>query len=73
MSNSINTLFGYTLADSKARTEVAKKIDKPAVEGTEGQVLSKSADGSNVWVDLSIEEDNLNTMLTNVFGFVSEN
>lgn len=39
MSNSINTLFGYTLADSKARTEVAKKLNKPTVEGTEGQVL----------------------------------
>ena len=39
MSNSINTLFGYTLADTKARTEVAKKIDKPTVDGTEGQVL----------------------------------
>ncbi len=54
-------------------TNIGKKVDKPAVEGTEGQVLSKSADGSNVWVDLSIEENNLNTMLTNVFGFVSEN
>ena len=54
-------------------TNIGKKVDKPAVEGTEGQVLSKSADGSNVWVDLSIEEDNLNTMLTNVFGFVSKN
>ena len=39
MSNSINTLFGYTLADTKARTEVAKKLDKPTVDGTEGQVL----------------------------------
>ena len=39
MSNSINTLFGYTLADTKARTEVGKKIDKPTVDGTEGQVL----------------------------------
>lgn len=39
MSNSINTLFGYTLADTKARTEVAKKLSKPAVDGTEGQVL----------------------------------
>ena len=54
-------------------TNIGKKVDKPTVEGTEGQVLSKSADGSNVWVDLSIEENNLNTMLTNVFGFVSEN
>ena len=54
-------------------TNIGKKVDKPAVEGTEGQVLSKSADGSNVWVDLSIEENNLNTMLTNVFGFVSKN
>lgn len=39
MSNSINTLFGYTLADTKARTELAKKLDKPTVDGTEGQVL----------------------------------
>lgn len=56
MSNSINTLFGYTLADSKARSEVAKKIDKPAVEGTEGQILQvvKNADTDALeikWVD----------------------
>lgn len=56
MSNSINTLFGYTLADSKARTEVAKKIDKPAVEGTEGQILQvvKNTDTDTLeikWVD----------------------
>lgn len=56
MSNSINTLFGYTLADSKARTEVAKKIDKPTVEGTEGQILQvvKNTDTDALeikWVD----------------------
>lgn len=56
MSNSINTLFGYTLADSKARSEVAKKIDKPAVEGTEGQILQvvKNTDTDTLeikWVD----------------------
>lgn len=56
MSNSINTLFGYTLADSKARSEVAKKIDKPAVEGTEGQILQvvKNTDTDALeikWVD----------------------
>lgn len=56
MSNSINTLFGYTLADTKARTEVAKKIDKPAVEGTEGQVLQvvKNVDSDSLeikWAD----------------------
>lgn len=56
MSNSINTLFGYTLADSKARSEVAKKIDKPTVEGTEGQILQvvKNTDTDALeikWVD----------------------
>lgn len=56
MSNSINTLFGYTLADSKARSEVVKKIDKPAVEGTEGQILQvvKNTDTDALeikWVD----------------------
>lgn len=56
MSNSINTLFGYTLADSKARSELDKKIDKPAVEGTEGQILQvvKNTDTDKLeieWVD----------------------
>lgn len=56
MSNSINTLFGYSLADSKARTELTKKIDKPVVEGTEGQILQvvKNTDTDALeieWVD----------------------
>ena len=33
-------------------------------------MLSKAADGSNVWVDNGIDEDALNTMLTDTFGFV---
>ena len=51
-------------------TNIGKKVDKPTTEGTEGQVLSKAADGSNVWVDNGINEDALNTMLTKTFGFV---
>ena len=51
-------------------TNIGKKVDKPTTEGTEGQVLSKAADGSNVWVDNGINEEDLNTMLTNTFGFV---
>ena len=56
MSNSINTLFGYSLADSKARSELDKKIDKPVVEGTEGQILQvvKNTDTDKLeieWVD----------------------
>ena len=51
-------------------TNIGKKVDKPKTEGTEGQVLSKAADGSNVWVDNGINEDALNTMLTDTFGFV---
>ena len=50
---------------------IGTKLNKPATEGTAGQVLSKAADGSNVWVDNGINEDDLNTMLTNTFGFVS--
>ena len=53
-------------------TNIGSKLNKPATEGTEGQVLSKAADGSNVWVDNGINEDDLNTMLTNTFGFVAE-
>ena len=53
-------------------TNIGSKLNKPATEGTEGQVLSKAADGSNVWVDSGINEDDLNTMLTNTFGFVAE-
>ena len=51
-------------------TNIGSKLNKPATEGTEGQVLSKAADGSNVWVDNGIDEDELNTMLTKTFGFV---
>ena len=51
-------------------TNIGSKLNKPTTEGTEGQVLSKAADGSNVWVDNGIDEDALNTMLTNTFGFV---
>ena len=51
-------------------TNIGSKLNKPATEGTEGQVLSKAADGSNVWVDNGIDEDALNTMLTDTFGFV---
>ena len=53
-------------------TSIGTKLNKPATEGTEGQVLSKAADGSNVWVDNGINEDDLNTMLTNTFGFVAK-
>ena len=54
-------------------TNIGKKVDKPATEGTEGQVLAKAADGSNVWVDNGINEDALNAMLTDTFGFVAVN
>ena len=69
MSNSINTLFGYTLADSKARTEVAKKIDKPAVEGTEGQILQvvKNTDTDALeikWVDTGGDIGGLENLTT---------
>ena len=53
-------------------TNIGSKLNKPTTEGTEGQVLSKAADGSNVWVDNGINEDELNAMLTNTFGFVAE-
>ena len=53
-------------------TNIGTKLNKPTAEGTEGQVLSKAADGSNVWVDNGINEDALNAMLTNTFGFVAE-
>ena len=53
-------------------TNIGSKLNKPTTEGTEGQVLSKAADGSNVWVDNGINEDDLNAMLTNTFGFVAE-
>ena len=53
-------------------TNIGTKLNKPTTEGTEGQVLSKAADGSNVWVDNGINEDALNAMLTNTFGFVAE-
>lgn len=51
---------------------ISNKLNKPETEGTEGQVLAKAADGSNVWIDNGIDEESLNDMLTNTFGFVAD-
>ena len=51
---------------------IANKVNKPEVNGTEGQVLSLDGQGNTVWADAGIDEDELNNMLTDTFGF-SEN
>lgn len=53
-------------------TNIGKKVDKPSTEGTVGQVLAKGADGSNVWINNDINEEALNAMLTDTFGFVAD-
>ena len=40
---------GYTKDEINAYLEL--KMDKPEIDGTEGQVLSKDADGNNVFID----------------------
>ena len=46
---------GYTKGE--VNTLLNKKIDKPETDGTEGQVLTVQADGTNAYADVPIYDD----------------
>ena len=57
------------------QNEYQTKIDEALKTNSKkitGAINELKAGGSNVCVDNGINEDDLNTMLTNTFGFVAE-
>ena len=57
------------------QNEYQTKIDEDLKTNSKkitGAINELKAGGSNGWVDSGINEDELNTILTNTFGFVAE-